>query len=717
MTAEPVKQAKRYPLHVTIAFVFSALFLAVGIALIAYNYYESRKMAMLGADRLMARTSTHLETTVSDLYGPVRNLVDISSRVLSANDATLEDRLGSLPFLAEPLRRREYISAVFIGYEDGDLFLVRSVDENWHSREDVTLPTGTRFLVQNIDRGDAGSAQEDWLFYDLDLNFLGRQDLGSTPFDTRQRAWYAEAMASEAAVTTDFYVFFTTRETGLTVARQVSGGGAAVGADLALRDLEAALAEQKVTPSTRIAVLDPLGGVIALSEDRAEVPLVVEQGNTRIEMPNIGDLDDPLYGYLGGRFESGAPTGRGAVNISDREWLVSVTALSANPERDVYLAVLIPRDELLAAINRVRNNGTLMSVGLLVVAIVLVVAISRNISKSLAALAREAEMVREFRFDERMPVQSRVREVADLAETMALMKSSLQQFLDISQALSAEKDLHRVLEMVLREAMKVSHAGGGSILMMTEDYKALEVALMADSGAETFRDGTTADSPFDLVTLAAPSVDQQSAKHGAVVHIDDVRLDTEHDATAVRARHDSATFETRSLLSVPLMNQVDEIIGVLQLVRAADEHDQPIGFRTEIEPYIEALASDAAVALDIRRLLKAQRDLLDSLIHMIAGAIDAKSPYTHGHCQRVPEAARMLAEAAQEAGEGTFAQFHLNENEWYQLHLASWLHDCGKVTTPEYVVDKATKLETIYNRIHEVRMRFEVLWRDAEVEF
>jgi hypothetical protein len=112
-----------------------------------------------------------------------------------------------------------------------------------------------------------------------------------------------------------------------------------------------------------------------------------------------------------------------------------------------------------------------------------------------------------------------------------------------------------------------------------------------------------------------------------------------------------------------------------------------------------------------------QRALLDSFIKLIAGAIDAKSPYTGGHCQRVPELTRMLAEAACASADPPFVDFALSDDDWEALHIASWLHDCGKVTTPEYVVDKSTKLETIYDRIHEIRMRFEVLKRDAEVEF
>jgi HD superfamily phosphodiesterase len=107
--------------------------------------------------------------------------------------------------------------------------------------------------------------------------------------------------------------------------------------------------------------------------------------------------------------------------------------------------------------------------------------------------------------------------------------------------------------------------------------------------------------------------------------------------------------------------------------------------------------------------------LFEAFIQLIAGAIDAKSPYTGGHCARVPELTKMLARAACAETSGTYKDFQLGDEEWEAVHVAAWLHDCGKVTTPEYVVDKATKLETLYDRIHEVRMRFEVLKRDAEI--
>jgi HD-GYP domain-containing protein (c-di-GMP phosphodiesterase class II) len=171
---------------------------------------------------------------------------------------------------------------------------------------------------------------------------------------------------------------------------------------------------------------------------------------------------------------------------------------------------------------------------------------------------------------------------------------------------------------------------------------------------------------------------------------------------------------------LPLQNRNDEIIGLLCLIYTDGtplnhSSDDDINTDSRSIDFVEALSGFAAVTLESRQLFKMQEALLHSFIKLIAGAIDAKSPYTGGHCQRVPEITLMLAKAACDSEEGPFKGFDLDEKQWEELSIAGWLHDCGKVTTPEYVVDKATKLETIYDRIHEIRMRFEVLKRDAEI--
>jgi len=158
----------------------------------------------------------------------------------------------------------------------------------------------------------------------------------------------------------------------------------------------------------------------------------------------------------------------------------------------------------------------------------------------------------------------------------------------------------------------------------------------------------------------------------------------------------------RTLLRLPLQSREGRLQGALELRFPEPPEPARVAFCT-------ALSGTAAVALETRSLIAAQKALFEAFIQLLADAIDAKSPYTGGHCARVPALAKALAEAACEASEGPFADFQLNDRDWEALHLAAWLHDCGKVTTPEFVVDKATKLETLHNRIHEVRLRFELL--------
>jgi len=152
--------------------------------------------------------------------------------------------------------------------------------------------------------------------------------------------------------------------------------------------------------------------------------------------------------------------------------------------------------------------------------------------------------------------------------------------------------------------------------------------------------------------------------------------------------------------------------ALLIAARARQRVRRPPGGRQRLA---EALAAQAAIALTNRQLIEQMEALFESFIQLINTAIDEKSPYTGGHCQRVPVLTMLLAEAVNETTEGPLADFRLTDKDRYELKIAALLHDCGKVTTPVHVVDKATKLQTIYDRIHLIDTRFEVLRRDAEV--
>jgi HD-GYP domain-containing protein (c-di-GMP phosphodiesterase class II) len=297
--------------------------------------------------------------------------------------------------------------------------------------------------------------------------------------------------------------------------------------------------------------------------------------------------------------------------------------------------------------------------------------------------------------------------------------------IELGIALSAERNHNRLMEMILQGAKSMSNADGGTLYLVTEARDGLRFEIMLNDTLNIAMGGTTGRPiPFPPLRLYDAegnpnhkNVSSCCALTGSTVNITDAYDVDKFDFSGTKAFDAKTGYRSKSFLTVPLKNHEGEVVGVLQLINARDGRNRVVAFGGEIAPLIEALASQAAIALDNARLIEAQKNLFKSFIQVIAGAIDAKSPYTGGHCNRVPDLTAMLARAACDQTDGVFADFNLTEDEWYELEVAGGLHDCGKVTTPEYIVDKATKLETIYNRIHEIRMRYEVLKRDAVIAY
>jgi len=298
-----------------------------------------------------------------------------------------------------------------------------------------------------------------------------------------------------------------------------------------------------------------------------------------------------------------------------------------------------------------------------------------------------------------------------------------QRLIDLGIALSAERNHNRLMEMILLGAKELTCADGGTLYLCDEAKTELRFEIMRNDSLGIAMGGTTGQTiPFPPVQLYGAdgqpnhkNVSAYAAVTASTVNIADAYDAEKFDFTGTKAFDAKTGYRSKSFLTVPLKNHDGDVVGVLQLINASIDTGEAVPFSAEVTPLIEALSSQAAVALDNQMLLDAQKHLFKSFISVLANAIDAKSAYTGGHCRRVPELTSMLTRAAADATEGPFADFAMTEDEWYELEVAGGLHDCGKVTTPEYVVDKATKLETIYNRLHEVRTRFEVVKRDAEI--
>ncbi len=297
----------------------------------------------------------------------------------------------------------------------------------------------------------------------------------------------------------------------------------------------------------------------------------------------------------------------------------------------------------------------------------------------------------------------------------------LKEITDIGTALSAEKDHNRLLEMILQKSRQLTGADGGSLYIRTDDNRLkFEIILNESLGIHM---GGTSGKPIDFYPIALydeagnpnnQMVAARAAISNSTVNIEDAYASKEFDFSGTRNFDKKTGYRSKSFLTVPMTNHENELIGVLQLLNAVDpETGEVTGFSELDQQIVESLASQAAVTITNRNLIDAQKKLFDSFIQLIAGAIDEKSPYTGGHCRRVPVITTMLADAVSSIDVGPLKNFYMTEEQKYELEVAAWLHDCGKITTPEYVVDKGTKLETIFDRIHLVDTRFEIVRRDA----
>ncbi|MBI1889269.1 MAG: GAF domain-containing protein [Burkholderiales bacterium] len=300
----------------------------------------------------------------------------------------------------------------------------------------------------------------------------------------------------------------------------------------------------------------------------------------------------------------------------------------------------------------------------------------------------------------------------------------LDQLTELSVALSNNRDISQLLERILRAAKSMTHADGGTLYRTTEDGKSLRFSIAMNDTLGLFQGGSSGKA-IDIPDLPLfdssgnrnmSAVAAYAANTGTSVNIQDVYGVNLFNFTGMRKFDETHNYHSESLLTVPMKDHEGELIGVLQLINAKDpETGKTRPFNETDQRFIEALASQAAIAITNQQLIARLETLFESFIKLINLGIDEKSPHTGKHCEHVPVLTMMLAEATHRTVQGPLAEFEMTERDRRELWLAGLLHDCGKITTPVHVVEKSTKLETLYDRIHTVDTRFEVLKRDVEI--
>ena len=313
----------------------------------------------------------------------------------------------------------------------------------------------------------------------------------------------------------------------------------------------------------------------------------------------------------------------------------------------------------------------------------------------------------------------------NIEDKCKFLEERIKRLNEIGIALSTERNTNKLFELILEEAKNITNADGRTLYMVDEKGN-LKFEIMRNDSMNTVMGGTSGVKiPFPAVPKyfddGEPNLSNVSAYAaitGETINIEDAYEEKGYDFSGAKAYDKSSGYRSKSFLTMPLKNHENEIIGVMQLINATDKDTgEVMPFTAEVQEQVESIASQGAVALTNKRLVEELKTLFESFIKLIATAIDKKSPYTGGHCERVPLITMMLADAVEKVDYGKYKDFKMTDDERYELYIAGWLHDCGKVATPPHVVDKGTKLETITDRIDTVKTRFEILRRDAEIDF
>ena len=657
---------RRYPLRIPIALALTSLVLLVGGAITWVAYQRTSAILTETALTTSQRAAQALSGELAHLLDPVRmGVALLATETMPETRNNLAQRLAALPVYVSALRNAPATVAFYAADRDGNFFLVRRLLDGT-DRERFSASMETEYVVQTITQGTNGPSSQQ-VHFDAGLNELSRRDSDQhKDFDARQRPWFLLAQQHATRILTEPYRFFSSHKQGISMAQQAGDGLRTIGADIRLDTLVESLDKLRLTPGTHLLLADESGVLLA------------QDSNAAAASPS-----------LTAQFQHATADGRlSRVEIDDQAWLLGRILLPRLENSQISLSIAVPERELLAEALALRDQLLAMALGLLMFSLPLALWLAQRISKPIDELASATESIRRLDFTSPIEVRSTILEVHALADSLRVTKSTLGDFLDILSRLSRERNFNRLLPELLESTIRVTRADGG-VLFLVEEQRLRQVA--GQWQGETL--AAEPDATFDNTIFGcAASLAEGSALTGPTR-----TEDCAHFGLSAGYR-----------LTVPLFNRDRHPIGVLVLLD-----------RTQIDPtrqaFIQALSGFAAMALETRELIATQKALFAAFIEVMAAAIDAKSPYTGGHCARVPEIAQSLAEAACAAREGSFADFSLDEDAWEALHIASWLHDCGKVTTPEYVVDKATKLETLYDRIHEIRMRFEVLKRDAEI--
>ena len=680
---------KSLPLHIHIATLVIGLLLLLGLSSSAYNYIKTSDMLLQHSQMRITELSDGLKNEMLKNQQTLSLSLTILLKNGLAKAATSAERLQFLPAIQSVLTQLPNMTAFDIGYENGDFLIVRKLSH--HSVFQASAPNDAIFMIDHI------SYKKRLLERRYSNNkgeLLDLQIEEETEYDPRERDWYKKALRSKNMYISEVYDFYFSKQAGMTFALSNDEKTAVIAADLTLQSLNKRMQNIALTPSSQILIIDKKNTIIA-QKNSAQAHSNMPKDNlvTFLMAQQKSFTDEKMQGTFIWQAE---------------QWIIQKTNIHKNDDEALSLLVASPEKELVSEAIALRNISLIIQLLAIFIALPIAWFMAHRITLSLNQLSANAQKINRFDFSVTEQNPSLIKEVNSLAESMNTMRHTINSFLNIVKVISSENDLDKLLDSVVQQTCKTSQSDAAAVFLMNEDESALNLHNLYFSSDDKKIDHALCDTCYPIDNEKGGLIDVVKNKKSLLINYQT----SDKKQLLFSAICEQLAFDSIDIYLQPLLNRKEEVIGVLMIISEQDRlanNESWIGFN-------HMLSHFSAVSLESRQLIHQQKALMQSFIELIASAIDAKSPYTGGHCQRVPTITKMLANAACESNSDLYKDFDLTEDEWEELHFSAWLHDCGKVTTPEYVVDKSTKLETLYDRIHEVRTRFEILKRDAEIK-
>ncbi|RQW62680.1 HD domain-containing phosphohydrolase [Vibrio viridaestus] len=670
---------RRYSLSIHVGTLFILLTAIFGSVLIYISYHHAHQLLTKTAKELSVENSHHIENKFKQTAAPIFTTLDLISysSLVDGRTSALDNR-SWLASMTVVFKKHPHLVALYFANDAGDFTIIRPLltdEEKAHFK----APDDAILLI-NETRIDG---RDDHIFVDESYQEIARIERGNNQFDPRVRPWFKSALSDGELRLTEPYLFYFLKTTGITLSRRSDNNKYVVAADFTLASLSESFSGMGFSRNTKMVLFDQQFNVLG-EKDTKITPMMSKEEQEKV-------LETTVFKPMLNRVSS--QTLYDSVDYNGEEWSLTLTPVTLGKQVSLILAEATPTKDILSDLLSLRNKQVTTAIGLLVICFLIVLLVARKIASPLRTLITLSENIARFDFKKTRYPKTIIKEVSNLTSSLQLMEHTLHDLLMLLRKTAENTDFNELAKTITHQSYLVTRAE--TILIYVFDDKEQQFNTAANHAIIPFK--------IDINELIKTPWLKSDLMRGITVHIN------KNDNIVQKFRDE---LYNSDIYLFPLLDKQQQLVGILNL--SYERSITPA--QSDKHAFLEELLSFAQLAKENIDKIQQHKDMMNAFVELIASAIDTKSPYTGSHCQRVPKLATWLTQAADQDNV-YYPKFKMTSAQWEELKLASWLHDCGKVTTPEYVIDKATKLETIYDRIHEVRMRFEVLKKQNEVEF